>query len=486
MSRQEANDRMSTGVAGLDEVLNGGLIPGRTYLVRGGPGTGKTTLGLHFLSAGALSGETVLYITLSEPESEIRKNGKWIGLEMEGISFLDLSPTSDFFARVETYDIFSPAEVEREPTTRKIVETVEKLKPSRVFVDSLTQFRYLAPDPYQYRKEVLSFLRFLVERGATVLFSSEGSEETPDADLQFISDGIIDLDLTDHGRTISVNKFRGSNFRSGRHSMELEKGGMFVFPRIVPYEHRQIFPKETITSGVPELDQLMNGGLERGTVTLVSGPSGVGKTTLGLFFMKEAAARGERSVVYTFEEGKETLLARCEAVNIPARVMMEKGTLSVVSVEPLRCSADEFAHRVRNEVEEKGTRVIMIDGISGYSLCLRGEDLLTSLHALTKYMANMGVTVLITNEAEYITGEFRATERGVSYMADNIIFMRYLEIEGEIHKAIGVLKKRLNDFEKTLREFEITRFGLKVGKPLVNLRGILSGVPESVGKNKEG
>lgn len=379
---------------------------------------------------------------------------------------------------METYDIFSPAEVEREPTIKQITETVEKLKPARVFVDSMTQFRYLATDPFQYRKQVLSFLRFLLEQGATVLFTSEGSAEAPDTDLQFLSDGVINLEFDSHGRSLSVIKFRGSDFSGGCHALRLSGNGMEVYPRLLPEEHRREFVSEKISSGVPELDQLLHGGLERGTTTIVTGPSGVGKTTLGLVFMKEAARRGERSVVYIFEESVETLLGRCEAVNISAKALVEGGTLSVMEVEPLRYTPEEFARVVRREVEEQGARIVMIDSISGYRLSLMGRDLVGHIHALSKYLTNMGVTVLLTNEVEHIIGEFRLTESGISYLADNIVFMRFLEIRGELRKAIGVLKKRLGDFEKTLREFEITRNGVRVGKPLIELRGILGGMPE--------
>ncbi|HOM28120.1 MAG TPA: ATPase domain-containing protein [Deltaproteobacteria bacterium] len=472
------NDRVSTGISGLDEILDGGLIPGRTYLVRGGPGTGKTTLGLHFLVSGKAKGDKALFISLGEPESSVRRNAERQGLDLGGVSFLDLSPTPAFFAEVETYDIFSPAEVEREPITRRIVEEVENLKPSRVFIDSMTQFRYLAADPFQYRKQVLSFLRFLVERNATVLFASESSSEAPDDDLQFVCDGVIRLNDAPEGRSLSVSKFRGSSFLGGRHAMVLGGRGMEVFPRLVPEAYRKEFARETIPSGIPELDELLHGGLERGTVTLLTGPSGVGKSTLGMAFMKEAAGRGERSVMYTFEEEVELLLARCEAVNIPAYIMVERGTLAVEKIEPLRYSPEEFACAVRREVEGKGSRIVMLDSVSGYRLSLRGEDMTGHLHALCTYLKNMGVTVLLVNEVEHITGEFRATEVGISYLADNIVFLRYLEMQGELHKAIGVLKKRLSDFERTLREFQITRYGLKVGKPLVGLRGILTGTPE--------
>ncbi|MCU0541298.1 MAG: AAA family ATPase [Oscillatoriaceae cyanobacterium Prado104] len=473
-----SDNRLSTGIAGLDEVLNGGCLPERTYLVRGGPGTGKTTLGMQFLNAGAIQGEAVLLITLAETVTQLQKTIARLGFDPQAITFLDLSPSSEFFAQVQTYDIFSPAEVEREPTARRIVEQVETLKPKRIFIDSMTQFRYLANDTFQFRKQVLSFLRFLVEQGATVLFTSENSQEAPDDDLQFMSDGVFNLDFTRNERTLCVSKLRGSSFQDGDHALRLTSTGMRVFPRLIPTEYNRELPIEIISSGIPELDELLHGGIERSTITIISGPSGVGKSTLALQFMKEAAGRGERSVIYTFEERKETLLRRAEGVNIAVGAMQARGTLSVVQIEPLCYAPDEFANLVRQEVEQQQVRVIAIDSVSGYRLSMRGADLTTHLHALCKYLQNMGVAVLLINEVESITGDFRVTEVGISYLADTIVFLRYLEIKGELRRVIGVLKKRLTDFEKTLREFKISRYGIKVGEPLTQLRGVLTGVPE--------
>jgi circadian clock protein KaiC len=324
-------------------------------------------------------------------------------------------------------------------------------------------------------------LRFLLERNATLLFTSQGSEGAPDDDLQFMSDGVIHLEFSTKGRTLCVTKLRGSNFREGSHSMRLSHRGIEVFPCLLPDAHKQNFVAETIASGIPELDELLHGGLERGTVTIISGPSGVGKTTLGCQFMKEAAGRGERSVIYTFEEEIELILTRCEAINIPARTMTQRGTMSLVKVEPLQLAPDEFANLVRREIEARQTKIVMIDSVSGYKLSLRGEDLLSQLHRLCKYLANMGVTVILVNEVEVFAGEFQATAAGITYLSDNFLFMRYMErrIQGtvEIRKAIGVLKKRLTDFEKTLREVEITRYGIKVSKPMAGLSAILSATP---------
>ncbi len=472
---KKTDARVSTGITGLDEIMNQGFLPQRVYLARGGPGSGKSTLGLHFLAAGASNGEKVLFITLGEPESQVRKNAQRIGFELKGVSFLDLAPTPEFFTEAGSYDIFSPAEVERGPVTQKIKEEVERLKPARVFVDSATQFRYLSTDAFQFRKQMLALARYLTEQGATVVLSSEGGAEAPDDDLQFLCDGVISLESGPDGRTICVNKFRGSDFRSGAQSMRLGNSGMEVFPRLVPEAYTREYIAEPLASGVPELDELLHGGLERGTVTIISGPTGVGKTTLGLQFMKEAAGRGERSVVYTFEEGRQTMLKRCMGINIPVRDMIERKMLSIVQVEPLHYTPDEFSTMVRQEVEEENARIVMIDSTSGYGLSLGSGDLLSHLRAVTRYLKNMGVTTILVSETDTITGALKATEIGASHLADNIVFLRYLEIAGEMRRAIGVLKKRTSSFEKTLREFEITSYGLKVGEPLTGLRGILSG-----------
>jgi circadian clock protein KaiC len=479
-----SSDRRPTGVPGLDEVLHGGFIPGRAYLIRGGPGTGKTTLGLHFLVHGVALNEPVLFITLESAEAQIRADAGSQGLDLAGVHVLDLSPTREFFAENQSYDIFSPADVERDPTTQQIIDTIENLQPKRVFVDAITTLRYLSPDGFQFRKQALSFLRFLVDHGATVLMSSESTASVPDDDLRFMSDGIIDVDMSGaHGslrRTLCVTKLRGSDFNGGTHSMRLTSDGMRVYPRLVPESHEREFTADNMPSGLPGLDEMLGGGIERGTITMFSGPSGVGKTTLGLQFMQEAASRGERSVVYTFEEQTETLLHRCDSLGIPVRAMIDGGHLAVVQVEPLRFSPAEFALLVRAEVEQRGTKIVMIDGVSGYRLTLAGDNLLVHLHALGRYLKNMGATVIFISDVESITGDFRATDVGASYLCDNLIFLRYLELDGELRKVIGVLKKRLSDFGKQIRELEITAQGLRVGEPLVGLRGVLTGSPEWV------
>ncbi|HYG59626.1 MAG TPA: ATPase domain-containing protein [Symbiobacteriaceae bacterium] len=475
-----ASERLSTGIPGLDELLHGGLLPRQTYLLRGGSGTGKTILGLHFLTQGVAAGEPSLLITLGEQEDQIRRNAAALGFDLTGVSILDLTPEPGFFARVETYDIFSPGEVEREPITHKITEWIDRVQPQRIFLDALTQFRYLSPDSFQFHKQTLSFLKFMVDRGATVLYTSEHSQQTPDDDMQFLSDGVIHLENNGGQRSVCVSKFRGSDFRSGRHSLRLGGRGMEVFPRLSPQAHGRTFSLDAIGSGVAELDALLNGGLERGTTTIITGPTGVGKSTAAALFAREAARHGERSVIYLFDEARETLVRRCESIGIPVRSMLDQGMLGVVEVEALQYTPDEFAQLVRSEVEHRTARIVIIDSVAGYRVGLGGENLVTHLHALCRYLQNMGVTVILVHEQPAITGDFAVTEDGFSYLADNLVFLRYLEINGQMRKAIGVLKKRLSDFEKTLREYEINREGVKVGRPLTGLRGILLGVPEWV------
>lgn len=475
------DSRVSTGIDGLDSVLRGGLVPQRSYMLRGRPGTGKTLVGLHFLAAGVDRDETTLFVNLEETTADVEQNAAALGLPVEGIEFLDLTPDSSAFGTEETYDVFHPEEVEGESLTSSITDRVAELNPDRVVVDPMTQLRFLAPDQYQFRKQVLAFTRFFDRTGATVMFTSQAGTADDD-DLQFMTDGVIHLTNGDGGRRLTVPKFRGSGTADGTHAMRIHDEGVDVFPVLQPSERDPEAVHESISSGVPALDEQLHGGIERGTVTIVSGPTGVGKTTTGTQFMKEAAGRGDRSAIYLFEEAQSTLLSRSRAVNIPVDAMIDRGTLSLTEIEALEYSPQEFADLVRRDVEENGTEIVMIDGISGYNLSLQGgqAELRRRLHTLCRYLTNRGVTVILIDEVDAVTGEFQVTQGRVSYVADTIVFLRHIEMSGELRKVIGVLKKRMSDYERTLREFEITEHGIRIGDPLTNLRGILQGTPEWV------
>lgn len=475
-------DRVSTGIEGLDTILQGGYFPGRTYLVAGGPGTGKTLFGLAFLDAAP---SDALFVNLEEDVTELKRNAAAVGIDTASVEFLDLSPGADAFEE-GAYNVFEAADVERAPITDRIREVVTEREPDRVVIDPISQFRHLTSDDYQFRKQIVALSRFLKRSGATTVVTAKSTDATPSDDLQFLSDGNVVLSRSENGRRLSVPKFRGSGTRAGDHAFRITDDGVRVFPELVPGEPTEV-ALEPVPSGVPELDQLTNGGLERGTISVIAGPTGVGKTTLGTQFVKEAAGRGERSVVYLFEENRQTYLTRSEQINVPVRQMLDRGTLELEEIEALELSPQEFAARVRHEVEQRGAEIVMIDGLAGYELTVRADeaDARRRLHALGRYLKNRGVTTILIDETSDVTGPFRATEEGISYLTDNIVFLRHVEIGGELRKVIGVLKKRTSDFERTLREFAITEHGITVGEPLRNLRGVLSGTPEQVGDPTE-
>lgn len=468
-----SSGRIATGIEGFDEILGGGYMAGGTYLLSGAPGTGKTTLGWHFLTARN-RGEEALYVTFAEPESELRKNASASGFRIDDIRIIDLSPSAEVFARGEVYDLFSASEVEREPTTARIVEAIESFAPSRVFVDSMTSLRFLTNDAFQFRRQALSFLRFLSARGATVVVTSESTVETPDDELRFIVDGVVELEMTDRNWALRVSKFRGSSFRKGRHGLVLGESGASVFPRLLPERFDATTTADVLRTDIPEFDAMLGGGIERGTVTILSGPTGVGKTTLGMEVLANVARHGGRAALYTFDERIGTVVGRCEHLGIPVGDLIERGNLVVRAIEPLRYGPDEFASIVRREVEEHGTTAVMIDSVSGYKMTIEGADLLERIHALGRYLQNVGVTTFLIDELPDIA-TFRASGIGISYLADNVVFLRYVErvVDGryELGRGIGILKKRLSDFEKGVRLFEITSHGIAIGDrmPLTTL-----------------
>jgi circadian clock protein KaiC len=478
MHNQRGTDRVSTGIGGLDEVLYGGLLAGRAYLVRGGPGVGKTALGLHFLAEGVRLGEAVVFLSHGSTEAQTARDATSLGIDTTGISFVDFSPPAEYFRESRAYDVFPPVDVERDEFAATLLQRFEEIQPRRVFLDSLTQVRHLSEDLVDFRRQAQAFLRFLSSTDATVIFASGSSERSSDEDLQFMSDGVINLDYSvAFGRTVVVSKLRGSAFRLGEHSARIDDGGLKVFPRLLPDTFGRSIPAEQISSGIRELDAILNGGIDRGQVTLITGPTGVGKTTLGTQFVTEAAARGERAVIYTFEETVDIVRRRSEAIGMRLGELIAADSLAVVEVEPLQYTPDEFALSVRREVEGRDARVVMIDSTAGYRMSMQGKQLAPHLHSLCKYLKNMGVTVLLIDEISQITGEFRATEVDISYLADNIVFLRYVEMSGQLRRVVGVLKKRTSGFETLLRELSIGQGGLKVGEPLAGFRGILSGIP---------
>lgn len=474
-----SDERVLTGVSGMDDILGGGYLPETATLVRGPPGSGKSIFSLHFLDAGRDAGETGLYINLGEPEAYIRDTALDFDFDTDALSFLNLSASGDQFQGEETYTLFESGEVETPSIVENIRTEIQEIGPDRVVVDPVTEFRYLTPDQHQFRSQILGLVNFLKNEGATVVLTSQAADSIPDDDLQFLVDAVINMENESGRRTIHVSKFRGSDVRSGHHTLQITDEGMRVWERLDPNRHEREHTSTKLSSGVPELDTLLSGGLTTGTITFLSGPTGVGKTTTGLQFMKEAAGRGQRSVLYSFEEDKQTLFERAEAVNVPVTDMIDRGTLNVEVIGPAELTIDEFTHHIQTEVEDNDAEIVMIDGTSGFEQSLRGVDSEPMQHLVKigRYLRNMGVTGLVTNEVHQITGAFRVTDQGMSYLADSIVVLRHVEYKGSLRKVIGVLKMRTSDYENQLRELEITEHGLRVGESLPELRGILTGTP---------
>lgn len=475
--------RISTGLPGLDEILSGGIVPEKAYLLCGGPGTGKSTIGYRYLEYGAEQGEKSLLITLSESQDSAVKNAQTVNIDLSDVSILDLSPEEQIYKEAQTYDVFPASEIESVPFIESIVEKIEEVKPDRVLLDSVTMLKYLHQDPYQYRNMILSFIRYICNQGSTVLMISETHENDQEKDRQvaFWVDGIIDLKYSPGWRKIEVTKFRGSNFRSGDHSLKLTEKGPEVFSRIQPNEYKRQTSDELLSLGIEEMDELLKGGVEKGSINLITGPTGVGKTSLGVQLINEAARDDVRSVIYTFEESKDTILKRSKGINIDIDSVLDSGNLKIVPVEPLSYSPDEFANIVRQDIEENDTEIVMIDSVSGFNLSFKEEEeSLERLHALTVYLQNMGVTGIIINEVQDISGNFKSTDINASYLADNILFLKYVELNGAMKKIIGVLKKRLGDYEHTIREFRITKNGIQVGDPMTDFQGLLTGTPTAI------
>lgn len=471
---------ISSGVDGVDDILRGGLVTGRMYLIQGQPGTGKTLLGMHFLEEGLEQDETVLFIHGEESHEELLANGAAVDIDISDAEFLDLGPDSDFFIEDYSYDLVDPSDIERDRYTQDIHDAIRAIDPDRIVVDPITQLRYVEANDHQFRKRILAFMRFLKQRDMTVLTTATASpEQTYDTEVRSLSDGIIELTRGDGGRRIKAAKHRALGQMQGDHGMEIRDGGVEVYPRLIPEQHDRPFESERVQFGIDGLDELIDGGFDQRTVTFISGPTGTGKTSTGTQLLCQAAEDGLQSAIYLFEESIQTYDHRAESIGMPVKKLREDGSLSVTEVEPLTRSGEEFGHMVKQQVDRQGTDIVMIDGIDGYTIALQGQEneLVRKLHALTRYLKSRGVTVLVTNEISEITGISRATSGNLSYIADNLMFLSYVEMDGSLRKVIGVLKKRTGGFEHSLREFEITADGIHVGEPLTGLYGILQGSP---------
>ncbi len=480
----------STGSSGLDAVLHGGLPVDRLYLLEGAPGSGKTTLALQFLLDGRDRGEPTLYITLSETREELVAVADSHDFSLDHVAIFELASADEVLAAERDQSILHSWEMELGGTIELIKREVEKVKPQRVVFDSLSEMRLLAQDPLRYRRQLLALKQFFSGLNTTVLLVDDLSTfGHSDSHLHSLCHGVITLErLTlDFGaarRRVQVQKLRGRDFAAGFHDFVISKGGVEVFPRLVAQEHFTPFVDEHLGSDVPELDALLNGGPARGTSTLIAGPPGAGKTTLALQYVAAAGRRGEHCTLYEFDERVGTLVSRARAFGIDLERATADGWLVIRQIDPAEVSPGQFTAMVREEVEGRGSRLIVIDSLGGYLAAMPQEQqLILQLHELLSYLNQAGVATFLINPQQGLVGSMLLQDVNVSYIADAVILLRFFEAEGRIRKAISVLKNRSGVHEDSIRELRIDARGLRVGAPLVQFRGVLTGTPEYTGGN---
>jgi circadian clock protein KaiC len=479
----------STGVPGLDDILSGGLPRACLHLIEGNPGVGKTTLAMQFLLDGRARGEKCLYVTLSESQREldaVARSHRW---NLEGIRIIELAAVERAMtgtAGGKGSSLFHSADVELTHLTKLLFEEIQRSRPQRVVIDSLSEVRLLAQSPLRYRREMLMLKQRLAEIGCTVLVLDDRTSQGSDIQVHSIVHGAISLEAAPlkygvYRRTLSVTKVRGVRFREGNHDYVIETGGVRVFPRLIAAEHHAPFPKKLAKSGNAQLDVLLGGGLHYGTSNLLIGPAGSGKTTIATLFAHAACERGERVSYYVFDETVATLAERASEMGLNLGPHIQAGRLRIEQMDPAQISPGELTWNIRRAVEQEGTRVVVLDSLNGYVNAMPQEEFLhLHLHELLSYLSQQGVMTVMVLAQHGLVGAM-GTPIDVSYLADSVIITRFFEALGTIRKAISIIKKRSGPHEGAVRELNMGPGGVQVGPPLEEFQGVLTGVPSYLG-----
>jgi circadian clock protein KaiC len=488
---RQSETRLKTGTPGLDDILHGGLPAGHLYLVEGNPGSGKTTFGLQFLLAGVAAGERALYVTLAESQAELEQSAASHKFDISGIEIFEVNPPELSSTSLEQYTVFHPSEVELADVMNSILERVSKAKAARIVIDSMSELRMLARDPLRYRRQIMTLKQFFMGQKTTVLLLDDRSGEGTDTQLQSIAHGVLRMETLEREfgavrRQLEVRKLRGSAYREGFHDYVIRAGGLQFFPRLVTAEHsRKNVDGSLLSSGIAELDRLLGGGVSRASSTLLLGPAGIGKSTLAALYVATAAARGERSVIFAFEEIPESILDRCRGLGIPLEEHVKKGLVHVQPMDPATISPGEFVARIRAEVEENNCRVIAIDSLNGLFNAMREEHAMAlQLHDLVIYLNQSGVASFMILAQYGVIGSQMSVPVDISYLADNVLLFRYFEAQGAVRQAISVVKRRSGPHERTIRELKMGENRIQVGMALHDFEGVLTGTPRYVGGAK--
>ncbi|MCI0995799.1 ATPase domain-containing protein [Pseudomonas corrugata] len=479
--------KAATGIEGLDNILSGGLSRGHVFLLEGEPGTGKTTVALHFLLAGAQAGERSLYITLSETERELRQGATSHGWTLDdNIHIFELTPPESLLNAEHQQSLLYSSDLELGEATRQIFEVVEQVKPTRVVLDSLSEIRLLAQSSLRYRRQILAIKHYFVRYDATVLLLDDLTTESLDKTVHSVAHGVIRLEeLTpNYGaerRRIRVVKYRGQKYRGGFHDFTIMSDGLHVFPRLVAAEHRGQYLRQQLSSGIAEMDALLGGGIETGSSTLILGPAGTGKSLISMIFAAAAVQRGEKAALFIFDEELGLLFERMNNIGIDLKALQETGNLLIEQVDAAELSPGEFSHRVRRCVDEGDIKTVVIDSINGYQAAMPEENaLVLHMHELLLYLNRKGAATFMTVAQHGLVGDMQAPV-DITYLADTVILLRYFEALGKVRRAISIIKKRTGSHESTIREYRISGQGMTIGEPLEAFQGVLRGVPTYMG-----
>ena len=485
--RKEQSTKALFGIHGLDDILLGGLRRNRLFLFEGSPGAGKTTLALQFLLEGARVEEKGLYITLSETEEELREVALSHGWSLDGsITIFELAPPENLLDETQQQSLLYSSDLELGETTQRIFDAMERVKPSRVVIDSLSEIRLLAQSSLRYRRQILALKHYFAQRHATVLLLDDMTADVDDKTVHSVAHAVVRLEelIPDYGserRRLRVMKYRGQPFRGGYHDFIIKTGGVQVFPRLVAAEYRKRINTSVVTSGIAELDQLLGGGIESGSSTLIIGPAGTGKSLIANTMAVAAVKRGERAALFIFDEELGLLFTRSKGMGIDLEAMRDDGNLFIEQMDAAEVSPGEFAHKVRSSVEKEGIRTVIIDSLNGYQTAMPEEQfLILHMHELLQYLNRLGAATFLTVAQHGLVGDMKSPV-DVTYLADTVLLLRYFEAAGQVRRAISVVKKRTGWHENTIREFSIDSTGLKIGSPLDKFQGVLRGVPQYLG-----
>jgi circadian clock protein KaiC len=478
---------VSSGSPALDYILRGGYGARRIHLIEGEPGSGKTTLGLQFLLEGVARRERCLYITLSESKDELLHVAETHGWDLGGIEIFELVPPELSLDMEREQSIVYASDLELGETVQMVKEEVERVAPARIVFDSLSEIRLLAQGPLRFRRQVLALKHFFAQHNCTVLFLDDLTQTEDDLSLHSLAHGVIRLDqlVLTYGaerRRLRVYKMRGRAFRGGFHDFVIRTGGIDIFPRLVAASHPdEGHSVEKAQSGIEELDALVGGGLDYGTSTLVIGPSGSGKSTLVHQYVHAALRRAEKVFFVSFDETERVFQRRAAGFGMGVASFQAEGLFTFRQVDPAELSPGELTALVRQQVEN-GAKIVVLDSLSGYQHAMPEEQfMLLQMHEIVTYLNQQGVLTFLVLAQSGMVGHMQSPV-DLTYLSDSVMLLRFFEAQGEIRRAVSVLKKRTGLHESTIRELKIDHDGIRVGPKLAGFRGVLTGVPVLEGK----